>query len=347
MQAPARFLPAAQIGLDIAEFRGGSADRECEPPTPRPESGAGRRKRRQSGCPPCEARPAPATPTRALEALAGGASLGTPWRVLQIDVRASWLLPSSCVLCILQRNRPILGLEERKEITMLYKSALVTSASGSVGGMTASHNKGGLYLRARTIPVNPNTEFQQVVRSAMRDLTARWVEVLTSSQREDWDIYGGLVPIPNALGDPVEQSGISAYTRSNIPRIQNVLPVVDDAPTTFTLGSFTDPSSLVVSEAAQTLAFEFGDSDAWVDEDDSSLLIQISRPQNQSINFFNGPYRITDSIDGSSTVPPTSPTTVPLSFAAVEGQRIFYRFRVSRADGRLSGTFLGNSDVVA
>jgi hypothetical protein len=154
---------------------------------------------------------------------------------------------------------------------MLFKSALVTSISGSIGGMTGSHNRSGMYLRARAIPVNPNTAQQQVVRSAMRDLASRWVETLTAFQREDWDVYGSLVPLPNSLGTPVEQSGIAAYQRSNIPRIQNGLPITDDAPTVFNLGTFSDPTSPVVSEALQTLALSFDNTDAWANQSRNCL----------------------------------------------------------------------------
>ncbi|KKM06452.1 hypothetical protein LCGC14_1743870, partial [marine sediment metagenome] len=48
---------------------------------------------------------------------------------------------------------------------MLFKSGLITQGSGSIGGLTASHNRGGMYFRARTIPTNPATSFQTVVRN--------------------------------------------------------------------------------------------------------------------------------------------------------------------------------------
>ena len=41
---------------------------------------------------------------------------------------------------------------------MLFKSAAFTQASGSVGGLTFAHNRGGMYTRARSIPVNPKTQ---------------------------------------------------------------------------------------------------------------------------------------------------------------------------------------------
>ena len=42
--------------------------------------------------------------------------------------------------------------------------------SGSIGGATWSHNSSGAYIRARSIPVNPNTDRQNAVRVAVRNL---------------------------------------------------------------------------------------------------------------------------------------------------------------------------------
>ena len=49
---------------------------------------------------------------------------------------------------------------------MLFKPTIVASLSGSLGGITASHNRFGAYLRERVIPVNPGTQPQVIVRNA-------------------------------------------------------------------------------------------------------------------------------------------------------------------------------------
>ena len=71
---------------------------------------------------------------------------------------------------------------------MKFKSALVTQASGSVGGMTFSRNRYGMYTRAKGLPVNPNSEFQQAVRQIFSGLSSAWNGVLTSGQRSGWRI---------------------------------------------------------------------------------------------------------------------------------------------------------------
>ena len=90
---------------------------------------------------------------------------------------------------------------------MKIKSAIITQASGSVGGFTAAHNQGGLYLRARSIPVNPQTPAQNLVRSFFGGLATRWRQTLTEQQREFWTIYGTTVEYTNPLGDLIRLSG--------------------------------------------------------------------------------------------------------------------------------------------
>lgn len=219
---------------------------------------------------------------------------------------------------------------------MKIKSAIITEASGSLGGFTASHNRGGLYLRARTIPTNPNTSYQQVIRAAVAQLTSLWMNTLTAGQREAWDIYAFNVELPDTLGEPRNVGGLQMYVRSNVPRIQIGLPRVDIAPVIFNLGDFGSAGMGNASAAVQTYDFTWSFTDLWPSEDDAACLLYVSRPQNPSINYFKGPYRVFHSIPGNNGDPPVAPLDRQVPFAFVEAQRLFMRCQVSRADGRLS-----------
>lgn len=229
---------------------------------------------------------------------------------------------------------------------MKIKSALITEASGSVGGLTASHNRGGLYFRARTIPVNPNSTFQQTVRTAMAALTSHWLNTLTAVQREAWDNYAALVPLVDPLGEERNVGGIAMYIRSNVPRLQAGLPQQNAAPVIFNLGDYTEPVIGVISAGGATLSLAFTQADAWCDEDDSAMLVAISRGVNDSINYFKGPYRHAGKVDGDAITPPTSPASITLPFTVAVDQRVFAKVHVSRADGRLSATFRGHGTVI-
>lgn len=217
--------------------------------------------------------------------------------------------------------------------------------SGSLGGITFSHNRGGAYMRVRATPTNPNTVQQQAVRSAMASLATRWNDILSAAQRAAWDTYAFNVPLPNALGDPVNVGGVGMFMRSNVPRIQVALPIVDDGPTLFNLGEMGTPTILSVTATTNIASIGFVDTDEWVDEDDSALLIYNGRSQNPGINFFKGPYQFADKVVGDAITPPTTPAAIGLKFVSVVGNNTFLRIRVTRADGRLSAEFRGGIEA--
>lgn len=227
---------------------------------------------------------------------------------------------------------------------MKFKSPIITQASGSLGGSTYSRNKGGMYIRSRAIPTNPGSTFQSAVRAVFAELTNAWIDELSEAQRLVWQGYANNVQLIDKLGDPTNVTGLNMYVRSNVPRLQAGLPRVDTGPIVYDLGNFTAPQ-FAIDTANDEVDVTFTAADAWANEDDASMLVFASRPQNVTINYFKGPYRLAGMIDGDSTTPPTSPAAISLPFAVEAGQRIFTRVAVSRADGRLSYPFRDQADA--
>lgn len=220
---------------------------------------------------------------------------------------------------------------------MLFKSALVTQISGSIGGMTGSHNRGGLYFRSRAVPTDPNTPAQAAIRAVFGALVNRWVNTLNAFQRQGWINYANQVPLTGPLGDPITVSGQNMYIRSNTPRSQIAASIIDTAPSIFDTGTLSLVTASNASEATQDVDFTFSNSDAW-NVANGHLIIQQSRPVNPTIDFFRGPYRLMNSFEG----PQVSPVTGPAVFPFVAGQRLFFRARASLADGRLTQSqFIG------
>ena len=225
---------------------------------------------------------------------------------------------------------------------MIFKSSIIESGSGSVGGLTLSRNRGGMYLRGRAVPTNPNSVFQQAVRSAAAQLASLWRNLLTEVQRTAWDLYAENVELPNSLGDPRNVGGLGMYVRSNVPRIASGvagLVRVDDAPIIFNLGDVGPLAIVSATAATDVISMSFTDTDEWVDEDAAALLVYTSRAANPSINYFKGPYRFAGAIEGDGTTPPTTPAPITAAFNIDVGNRVFVFARVSRADGRLSTPF--------
>lgn len=230
---------------------------------------------------------------------------------------------------------------------MLFKSQIFTQVSGSVGGLTFSHNKGGLYTRSRAIPTNPNTAPQTAARNAMASLVALWTETLTQAERDGWATYALNTPVVNVFGDSKNITGQQMYIRSNQPRVRSGATRIDSAPTIFDLGTFTTPTFVVSAASPSDLVITFTAGDSWVGANDAHLIVLISRGQNQSINFFKSPFQFADNIDGSASSPPPSPTTITSPFVYVIGQKVFASIRASQADGRLSNRQFINTIVIA
>lgn len=228
---------------------------------------------------------------------------------------------------------------------MLFKPLLGAALSGKVGGIVASHGPGGAYFRVLAIPTNPSTPEQSAIRNAVTNLSGRWVNILTQAQRDTWKTYATNVTHTNRIGEAINLSGLTEYVRSNVTRSQvAALNRVNDGPDIFDLGEFTAPTATVAA-GTQLITLSFDVTDAWVGETGSAMVIYASRPQNQTINFFKGPYRVAGSVLGDDGAPPASPVPIPVPFVVVAGQRLHMYVRVTRNDGRLSGKNLFFADV--
>lgn len=219
---------------------------------------------------------------------------------------------------------------------MIFKSPIFAQASGSIAGTVFSHNQGGMYVRARATPTNPNSEAQQAVRDGLRQAVFAWSNVLTNTQRENWNTYAFNTPTFNRLGEATHKTGQQMFVRGAVSRLQAGLPLPVTAPSSFDLGDFTPPTSIVADVSAQTIAVEFTDTDEWANSTDSALLIYMGRPQNATRIYGKGPYQLAHAVLGEPGTPPTSPATFTTLFPFALGQRIFLKINSSMEDGRYS-----------
>lgn len=226
---------------------------------------------------------------------------------------------------------------------MKFLSDRMTSASGSIGGTTFSHNRGGLYTRARRKPVNPNTAQQQAVRNSFTSLQAAF-PTLTTLQKNAWYVMAENMVFPGALGTSIKYTAQNCYGMCNVPRLQAGIARVDNAPTIYEMATLTPPVPTITA-AGTTVSVAFTAADAWATEVGGALLVYASRPQNSAKVFFAGPYRFAGKVLGAVS-PPTSPAVITLPFVSgASGSKQFFNFRSVRADGRISSTFLVTASV--
>lgn len=208
--------------------------------------------------------------------------------------------------------------------------------SGSAGGITYSRNRFGAYMRNRAVPVNPNTDRQANVRNQVRALSIAWENILTQTQRDEWETYAANVVWQNKLGQSVLLTGLNHYIRSNVPRLQVGMARVDAGPKIFNLGTAELGLAATASEATQQATVTFDNTAAWATEDGAAEIFYAGIPRNAAIKFFGGPWRLLGPALGDSLGAPATPALMTWAWPFADGQRLWLRTRITRADGRLS-----------
>ncbi len=229
---------------------------------------------------------------------------------------------------------------------MLFTSPVFSQASGSIAGITFSHNRGGMYTRARVTPTDPSSALQQAMRAAMGVLAPFWGQTLTQLQRDGWDLYGDNVPWINPLGQTIFLTGQQHFLRINTVRVQIGQAILSDAPTIFDLGTFTAPT-IDFADTSPQLSVNFTNTDAWANAVGGFMLFYQGRAQGPGRKFYRGPWRFGGPIAGDP-VPPASPIGVTVTQVWPIGSFIWTHIRVIQVDGRMSlPVILGPQVVIA
>jgi hypothetical protein len=228
---------------------------------------------------------------------------------------------------------------------MLIESALATKLSGSLGGIVASHNRGGMYFRSRTTPTDPNTTLQQNIRGAIHSGSAHW-KSLTDDQRKTWSVYASQTPKDNRIGVPRTLSGFNWFLGQYVRRLNAGFTPRDEAPPG---GGLTPVNFLKIDAfaAANNIDIYLDGNDPWATDAGAGLIVYISEPQPVTINWFRGPYRLAATVVSSGSAPasPASRTPANTSLVAGSGLKLFYRMIVTMNDGRPSTEYLNSTFI--
>lgn len=220
----------------------------------------------------------------------------------------------------------------------LFKGSLIAEASGSVNGVVFSRNRGGAYIRNRSVPVNPSTDLQTRIRGIFGGNATNW-KSLSQADRDAWALYAEKTPLINRLGASRAIPALAMYQRCVTPRIQAGLAIPADPPTTPGLPNpFVFASGGVTADVGdQTITVNFTTGQAWAGQVGAAALIYISSGQSPAVNNPGSTFKYLSRINGAAT-PPASPFTV--STAGVQainaGLRYWVRVVVTDAEGRLS-----------
>lgn len=97
---------------------------------------------------------------------------------------------------------------------------LIAEMSGSMADVVFSHNKGGSYVRRRSVPTNPNSSRQQLVRTSLANVSSSWSGNLEQGERDAWNVYAQTHPVTDNLGQEISLTGHQWFVRLNQRALQ-------------------------------------------------------------------------------------------------------------------------------
>lgn len=209
---------------------------------------------------------------------------------------------------------------------------LVPPQSGSSGGVTASRNRFGQYVRPRAIPVNPNSVAQGAVRGRMSVNSAAW-RLLTAAQRAGWAGLGASIVRSDSLGQSYSLQGNQAYASVNNNRVACGLTPVSDAP------ALSTPVSLLtvtptITAASFSIAYTATPLAA------ATYLLLFASPQRSAGRSFESDYRLIKVSTAAQASPLVALTEYTAKFGVpVVGSKIFLSL-VTVTLGFESGPFI-------
>jgi hypothetical protein len=220
-------------------------------------------------------------------------------------------------------------------MALIRTSVAVGDISGSVGGGTFARSKGGLGLRTRRKPINPRSERQQARRSNIAYLTSYWGSTLSAVNRELWMTYAANTSWTNRLGESIKLTGMNMFVAINSLLLLAGQSLKAAAPAT--AGGSAAPIFTVtcdVSDAQVKIAEpSVGFTKATTGD---LLLIFMGRPQSPGQSGPPKGFRYAGTIVGSSSTPPTFPTTTAAPFSFTATQRVVVECLHIDVDGRPS-----------
>jgi hypothetical protein len=208
---------------------------------------------------------------------------------------------------------------------------LTVPSSGSIGGVTYSHNRAGQYTRNRRKPVQPvGTGRRGVIKAAFGAASSAWA-ALSGGVQAAWSSYADSHPYVDRLGSSIKLTGHQIFVAVNTQLIncgQAISPEIPASDSVFAavLTSFTavHAGALTLTPAGSGLAADF-------------LLVAVSKPKSGGVTFCKTFWQQTV-VPGNSVAAIVMTSAYNAQFGSPPaGKRIFYRLTPVNQYG-VSGT---------
>lgn len=111
----------------------------------------------------------------------------------------------------------------------IIPGSTVAALSGSIGGVVHSHNRGGMYIRNRSIPTTSTTPAALLAKGRLATASTAW-QNLTDANRAAWLGWALQNPVTDTLGFPRHLTGHQAYVALSVRLAIIGSAAVDDPP---------------------------------------------------------------------------------------------------------------------
>ncbi len=258
--------------------------------------------------------------------------------------------PARCAL-VVKSTPGMLGLlsqsvnrQHQRSLPMaiITPGVAIAAASGSVGGTVFSRNKGGAYMRNRSIPTDPSTSAQLSRRAILSSQSQAWAD-LTDAQRANWANYATQNPVTNALGHSILLSGHQAFVQINAR-----LDLADDP-------TLTSPPIINAPLALDTLVLDgdigAGDVDVTFTATplagSTSLWLEAAVVNSAGVTFVKNLFRFIGQSADAQASPFDIQSLVETKFGTlIVGQRLFVKVGTFDAASGLKSVSLEDSVTI-
>lgn len=116
-------------------------------------------------------------------------------------------------------------------MALIKLGEMVSGIRGTIGGVTYSANKSGLYAKSWGKSPALQTIYQTPIRAIIGSLSAQWRD-LTAGERGDWDIWAADLAQErtNSLGEPYYLSGYGQFCAVNTRLLSASHAILTTAP---------------------------------------------------------------------------------------------------------------------
>ena len=122
---------------------------------------------------------------------------------------------------------------------MKYIGLISSAASGKLGGIVASHNRNGTYLRHHSIPVQPRTPAQRLVRNQLAGFSS-YFKSLSAADVSGWNALAATITLKSKLGTTYNPTGQQLFVSCNKHLAEiGITTILETAPTVPTIPAIT------------------------------------------------------------------------------------------------------------